>query len=217
MATIVYVKDGKEIPGDAWVEFIDPEHGTLTGQPVNMTPSQMTLAGVTTAELQPIPDEFYGPVQKDPDNPGQWIQTPYPPEEMQIRLHDYSAMIRSKIENGGMMLSDSSHATPSTRDVRAMYTTGSHNAGKKNEMNMTAKLYPIVDGMPSSVPVFKKLSKKEIDQMDTDLMQFTESCFNIEANTSVAITAGATTTKEQIEAAYAPVMQHPLKMPPRAI
>jgi hypothetical protein len=181
-----------------------------------MSSHQMGLADVTTAPLQPMPDDFYGMVQKDPDNPGGWIQTPYPPDEMQLRLLDYSAQVRSGIENGGMMLPDGTHATPSTHDVRSMYTTGSHNAAKK-DITFTAKIYAVVDGIPSSMPTYVKMKKKEIDQMDTDLTDFTERCFNIEADTSEAITAGATTTKEQIHAAYAPVMQHPLKMPPRAI
>jgi hypothetical protein len=213
----VYVKDGKEISPHAWIAYFDPMlAGTLSCQPMNMTADQMDLAAVTTTVEQPMPDEFYGPVQKDPDNPGHWIQTPHSPQEMQVRLHDYSAQIRSNMENGGMMLADGLHATPSTRDVRAMYTTGSHNSNKK-ELNLTTKIYAIVDGMPSSVPTFVKMSKKELDQIDIDLTEFADQCIVIEANTSDQIRAGTITTKEEIAAAYESLRQRSPRMAPRAI
>jgi hypothetical protein len=216
MANIVYVKDGKEIAGDAWIEYDDPAAGTLSCQPMNMTPSQMTAAGVTVVPQQPMPDEFYGPVEKDPDNPGGWIQTPYPPEEMQVRLHDYSAGIRSGIENGGMVMTGGDYVTPSTRDIRAMYTTGSHNAGK-NDKSLTVKVYAIVDGIPSDTPTFMKMSKKNLDQMETDLTEFADQCFAVEASTGSEITAGTITTKDEIDAAYAPMKRRSPKRAPSGI
>jgi hypothetical protein len=211
---IVYVKDGKEISGDVWIEYEDPAAGIVACQPMNMTPSQMTMAGVTIAPVQPMPDEFYGPVMSDPDNPGGWIQTPYSPEEMQVRLHEYSATTRSGIENGGMVMSGDDYVTPSTRDVRAMYTTGSHNAGKKDK-NLTVKVYAIVDGIPSDTPTFMKMSKQNLDQMETDLTDFTDQCFAVEASTGNEIMTGHITTKEEIDAAYAPLKQRsPKRAPP---
>jgi hypothetical protein len=212
----VYVKDGKEISPQEWIEYVDPlVASTLSCQPMFMTAYQMALAAVTTTVEQPMPDEFYGPVQKDPNNPGGWIQTPHSPEEMQARLHDYSASIRSSIEIGGMVMANGL-ATPTTRDVRAMYTTGSHNSNKK-ELLLTAKLYPIVDGMPSSVPIFVKMSKKELDQMDMDLTEFADQCIVVEASTSDQIRAGTITTKEEIAAAYESLRQRSPRMAPRAI
>lgn len=213
--SIVYVKDGKEIPGDSWVPFEHPDAGSVTCQPVNMTANQMTLAGVTTAPLQPVPDEFYGPVVKDPENPGGWIQSPYPPEEMQLRLHDYSAQIRAGVEMGGMLVLNGAYATASTRDVRAMYTTGSHNASKK-DITLTSKVYAVVDGIPANTPTFVKMSKKELDQTDTDLMEFADNCFATEADVSNLIVDGTITTKEEIEATYAPLKQRQPKLVPRS-
>jgi hypothetical protein len=115
-----------------------------------------------------------------------------------------------------MVLSDGIYATATTRDVRSMYTTGSHNAAKK-ELTMTAKLYPIVDGLPSGTPKFIKMSKKELDQMDIDLLEFANSCFATEANVSNSIVAGTITTKEEIQAAYENVRQKSSKMAPRGI
>jgi hypothetical protein len=215
MDNVVYVKDGREIAADAWVEFIDPQAGVLSCQPMNMTQMQMALAVVTVAPLQPMPDEFYGNVQKDPNNPGGWIFTPHSPEEMQLRLHDYSATIRSNIENGGMVLADGLHATATTRDVRSMYTTGSHNSGKK-QLDLTSKIYAMVDGFPSSKPTFVRMSKKELDQIDLDLTEFADQCIVVEASTSDKITAGTITTKEEIAAAYESLRKRSPKIAPRA-
>jgi hypothetical protein len=202
MADIVYVKDGKEIPSDAWIEYNDPSAGILSCQPMNMTPDQMLLAEVTIASLQPMPDEFYGPVQKDPDNPGHWIQTPYPPDEMQVRLHDHSTSIRMGIENGGMVLAGGSQVTPSTRDVRAMYNTGSVNAAADPTLRLTVKLYQLVDGVLSRTPAFIQMGKTQLDRINRDLTNFAESCFATEANVANLIVAGTITTKEEIEGAY---------------
>src|SRR5215831_17454923 len=122
--TTIYVHKGKEVSADAWIGYADAVGNEVQTQPMHMSPQQMTLAGVTTVEQDPMPDEFYGPVVADPNNPGKWIQTPYSEEEMKPRLADYSAQQRLMHETSGQIIEGGGYAMPTSREVRAMVTTG---------------------------------------------------------------------------------------------
>ena len=211
MADIVYVKGGKEIPGDVYVTY-----GQIATQPMYMTPDQMTAARVTTAPLQPMPDPFYGPVEKDPANPGGWVQTLYAPDELKLRLRDFSTGMRWPIETGGLLLSGGAFATSSARDTRAAYNTGSVNMAADATLTaLTVKLYPVAGGAMSSVASFTNMDKATVDQTNKLLTRLANACLSTESAIAVDIDGGTITTKEQIVPRYNSLKRNnPDKVPP---
>jgi hypothetical protein len=207
--TIVYVQAGKEIPGDSWVGYVTASGHEVTTQPVNMTPQQMTLSGVTTVQQAPRPDEFYGPVAPDPNNPGQWIQTLYPPVELKPKLEQYSADRRHGYETGGVMIhppTGGDYAASTTRDDRAVVdSAGAFLAQPANAGALaTIKLMRIKTVNPPVYGnvLFVKGDVAKVREVLSAINKWSELCFAQENTLFTSIEAGSTTTKEQIDAAY---------------
>lgn len=188
----VYVKDGKEIQGDSWVVYVLSVGGhEVQTQPMNMTTEQMSDAGVTVVQQDPIPDTFYGPVTKDPDNPGKWIQTLYTPEELKPKLKDHSATARYNKEVGGTIIDSYQHATD--RITQSQFDAARMHAQNNAGFSFSWK----------SPTGFVQLGTSQLEHISNEIVSHVEKCFTLERDCHVEIDAGRITTKEQIDSWFA--------------
>ena len=209
--TTIYVQNGVEIPGDSWVKWTTGAGQAVETQPINMTTTQMARAGVSTVQEDPMPDPFYGPVAKDPANPGKWIQTPYTTAEMKPRLEDYSAQIRVNYETGSIVIqptTGSLYGAPTTRDVRSMVTNGLTylNAGATT---VTVKLMRVQTTNPPvyGSTLFVPGDLARVTEVSNAMNKWTDLCVAQEQTLFNAIEAGTTTTKDAIDSAYLTLQQ----------
>ena len=212
--TTIYVKGGQEIPGDSWVAWTNASGQDVTTQPINMTPAQMTRASVTTVQEAPKPDEFYGPVVKDPNNPGQWIQTPYTAAEMKPRLEDYSSGRRLFYETGGVIfhsvISSADIAASTTRDDRSVlesaYTFLQVAAPGTTATIKLMRVQTVTPPVYGSV-LFVKADLARVTETKSATNKWSDLCFTQEHTLFDQIEAGTITTKEPIDAAYLTMQQ----------
>ena len=204
----VYVKGGVEIPGDSWVLWTNAAGDQLTTQPINMTTVQMSRAGVTVVQQDPMPDPFYGPVVKDPNNPGKWVQTLYTPAELKPMLEGYSASVRSMYETGSIIVQsiDGDYGAPTTRGDRTIF----HNAfthlkdGSGVNGTVTVKLMRVktVDPPAYGNVLYVQANLAKATEVLNATNTWSNICFTTEHNLFGQIEAGTVTTKEQIDATY---------------
>jgi hypothetical protein len=210
--TTIYVQNGAEIPGDSWVKWTTGAGQAVETQPMNMTPAQMTTAGVTTVVEDPMPDPFYGPVAKDPANPGKWTQTLYTPTELMPKLTDYSASIRVNYETGSIIVhppTGSDYGAPTTRDVRSMVTSG---LGWINAGTVTSATVKVMRVKTTSPPtygdeLFIRANAAAMTVLSNAMNKWTDLCVAQESTLASQINAGTITTKDQIDSAYLTMQQ----------
>lgn len=207
MATLVYVKDGKEIPGDSWVTWVSGAGAELQTQPINMTTVQMGRAGVTTVQEDPMPDPFYGPVIKDPNNPGKWIQTPYTPDEMKLRLETYSANVRGGYEVGSIIVhppTGSDYGASTSRDDRSIYNNTFNWLQGGGASTATAKVMRVKTLSPPAYGsvLFVQADITKMAEINNAVSKWSDLCFATEHDLFNQIEAGTLTTKDAIDAAY---------------
>lgn len=207
--TDIYVKGGVEIPGDSWVLWTNAAGDQLTTQPINMTTVQMSRAGVTVVQQDPMPDPFYGPVVKDPNNPGKWVQTLYTPAELKPRLEDYSSGVRYVYEVGSIIIhppTGGDYASLTTRDSRTIL----HNAftylkdGSDVGGTVTIKLMRVKTTNPPAYgnALFVPSDLAKVTDVLNAVNKWSDLCFATEKDIFDQIEAATIITKEPIDAAY---------------
>ena len=162
------------------------------------TPDERAAIGITEVAEAPRPDDFYASVVADPVNHGQWIVTPYTPEEMKPRLEQYSRQQREVRVNAGVehTVGGEPMVIPTdaqTRDVFFNYRIIQDRPGAPvvTPHDFGSKVVKLTENQLLAIE--QKMENRVYDSLTTQL------------DLQASIAAGTTTTKEQIDAAYASV------------
>ena len=163
------------------------------------TPAERAAVGITEVVEQPKPDEFYNMVSADPAQPGYWIVTPYTPEQMKPRLEAYSRQKRIDRTNAGVTHTIGAEVVTiptdqATRDVFFSY-----------RIIQERPAAPITTPYDFGTKVVA-LSEGALLDIEQRMEDRVHDCLVTQLNLQASITAGTTTMKEQIDAAYAAVL-----------
>ena len=162
------------------------------------TPAEKAAIGMTEVVEQPRPDDFYQGVVADPVNHGQWIVTPYTAAEMKPKLEAYSRQARINRELAGVTHTIGAEVVTiptdqATRDVFFSY-----------RIIQERPAAPITTPYDFGTKVVA-LSEGALLDIEQRMEDRVHDCLVTQLNLQASITAGTTTTKEQIDAAYAAV------------
>jgi len=192
----MYLLDGKTLSAD--MAFT---HGGFN-YPSNWirlsSPADKAAIGMTEIVEQPRPDDFYASVAADPVNHGAWIVTPYTPAEMKPRLEAYSRQARINRELAGVthVIGPDTFIIPTDPPTREQFFN-----------------YRIIQERPAA-PIntpydfgtkVVALSEGTLLDIEQKMEDRVHGCLVTQLNLQASITAGTTTTKEQIDTAYAAV------------
>jgi hypothetical protein len=154
----------------------------------------------------PKPDEFYGIVEPDPNSPGKWLFTPYPPEEMRPRLEEFSASVRLDYEIGGQVIHDPAgdFGVPTARDIRPMVTNALQliQSGSATTARLKAMRIKSLDPLQWGTVQWMSADLNKVIEISNQMNQYLDLVIRTENDLFNQIEVGTTTTKEQIEAAY---------------
>jgi len=192
----MFLLNGTPIPPDAPFTTGDVNY------PANWirlsSPADKAAIGMTEVIEQPRPDDFYASVAADPVNHGQWIVTPYTAEEMKPRLEQYSREKRIQREHAGVehTVGADTFQIPTDKATREVFFN-----------------YRIIQERPAG-PIMTpydfgtkvaSLSEGTLLDIEQKMEDRVHGCLITQLNLQASIAAGTTTTKEQIDAAYAAV------------
>jgi hypothetical protein len=154
--------------------------------------------GMTEIIQQPRPDDFHQAVSADPNNPGAWIVTPYTAEEMKPRLEDYSRQQRIIRENAGVThtIGADTFEIPTDAATREQFF---------NYRIIQERPAPPINTPYDFGTKVVALSEGTLLDIEQKMEDRVRGCLVTQLNLQASITAGTTTTKEQIDAAYAAV------------
>jgi hypothetical protein len=162
------------------------------------SPADKAAIGVTEVVEEPRPDDFYASVAADPVNHGQWIVTPYTPEEMKPRLEAYSREKRTQRGAAGVehVIDGETVLLPTDERTREVFFS-----------------YRIIQERPAPpINTLHDIGTKVITMTEAELLAVeqkmedrVQGCLLTQLDLQTSIDAGTTTTKEQIDQAYAAV------------
>jgi hypothetical protein len=166
------------------------------------SPEEKEAIGLTEVDEEPKPDEFYNLVLADPDNPGQWVVTPFTPEEMKPRLAQYSRMQRDYRELAGIehMVAGKVRLIPTDPATRSTFFDFRVVISRPGPVPPTVYDFRGMDG--GEVVTVPEAQVLAIEQKMEDRIS---GCAQTQLDLQVQINAGTVTTKEEIDAAYAAV------------
>lgn len=194
------ILDGQPISPDA------PFTHEGTNYPANWirlaTPEEKEAIGLTEIVEEPKPDEFYNLVLADPVNHGQWIVTPYPPEQMKSRLAQYSRQQRGYREMAGIehTVAGKVRLIPTDPATRSTFFDMRVVIARPGPTPPTVYDFRGMDG--GEVVTVPEAQVLLIEQKMEDRVS---GCAQAQLELQVQINAGTVTTKEEIDAAYAAV------------
>ena len=156
------------------------------------TPEEKQAIGLVEIVEQPRPDDRYGYVQEDPENPGQWIFTPFASDVLKQRLSDYIAQKRYAKEVGGVTVNDSKVATD------------------RESQSKIAGAYIYVQANPNEIinwkqpdGTFVSLDATTVESLANAVGAFVQQCFTLEMSTNSQVNDGTITTFEAIDQVFA--------------
>jgi hypothetical protein len=155
--------------------------------------------GIVEIDEAPRPDGFYEMVNPDPDNPGQWLITPYTANEMKPRLESYSRQKCFDRMNAGIVQT----IGPDTFTIRTDETT-------RNAF-FNLRLIQERPGAPIHTPYdfgtkVVALTEGILLDIEQKMEDRAHDCLVTQLNLQARIATGSVTLKDQIDAAYAAVL-----------
>jgi hypothetical protein len=162
------------------------------------SPADKAAIGMTEIIEAPRPDDFYQSVVADPVNHGQWIVTPYTPDEMKPRLENYSRQIRGYRELAGVEhnIGADVYVIPTDPQTRTQFFN--------YRIIQERPAGPITTPYDFGTKVVA-LSEGALLDIEQKMENRIQGCLLTQLNLQASIAAGTTTTKEQIDTAYAAV------------
>jgi len=198
----MYLLDGKTLSAD--MPFT---HGGFNYPPnwIRLSsPEDKAAIGLTEIVEQPRPDDFYASVMADPNNPGQWIVTPYTPAEMKPKLANYSRQQRANRELAGIThtVAGKPRQIPTDPATRSTFFDARVVIARPGPTPPTVYDFPGALGEEGEVVTIPEAQVLAIEQKMEDRVG---GCAETQLALQAQIAAGTVTTKEQIDTAYAAV------------
>lgn len=166
-------------------------------QPVStLSQEQRAQFGVVGIIEQPMPDTTYGTAIEDEKNPGAWIYTPFDTATLQAKLLAHAADQRYAKEVGGITVNGAPIATD--RESQAQYTKAFVFSTINPSATYQWKVFA-ADGSAS----FVQLDAARLSAIAQAVGTHVQACFALEQAMAAAIQAGAITTFDAVDAAFA--------------
>jgi len=168
------------------------------------SPADKAAIGMTEVVEAPRPDDFYQSVVADPVNHGQWIVTPYTPEEMKPRLEAYSRQQREQRELAGVEHTVAGKLRFIPTDVQTRGTFFDYRVVIARPGPTPPTIYDFRGGIEGGDEVVS-IPEAQVLLIEQKMEDRISGCAQTQLDLQVQITAGTVTTKEQIDSAYAAV------------